>query len=459
MSEIAKELDYQKRTFSHPQYKLNKVLQQSGGQAVSISGGGGQVSIFEIPAQVVNFAKTQLYYTMTPTEDQVAGPANGANWIPKDCASEIASIQLYTRGGVYLVNLGYNQNYTKVVPKAETSVDEYLAYDIGGDTTIEDGLSRFIRRSNSLASSSTKTAIAPYAKRNDNTSASLHYTEHQYCEPGVLYDGANAGNTPVITRCCPLSHFKNTILACDKDLYFGEVLILRIEWSPVNRIGWLGSSVTNPTTDSEPITVDVGLTNLALYVAVEKDQEIINSLMSKVQSGFQMLCPYVHGYKTNLQNASQSLSLRFNRGHGERLMKIYHAPFNNTETTHLAYDHNNLADAKVLSYYTMLNNSRLQEFNVDTSADEDYMILKDLLEGSVIQNNNIYKYNWFHVEDFAGLDLKDSQGPFNKRAGLDLSVEQKYDIYMTTAGNALNHYSFAVTQRMLTISPAGIEFV
>lgn len=459
--QIGGELDYQKQNFSHPQYKMNKISTQNGTQTATISGGGGSQSIFEIPANLVyNLAKSKLYFTMTVPEEQIAGPANGALWIPKDCASMIAQLQLYNRAGVYLCDLNYVQNYTKVINKPETSMSEYLQYDTAGinaPVAVEAGLSRFLRKSNSVANSATRTALAPYAKRpTDDSNASINYLEPQYAEPGVIYDGAGAGNV-AITFCVPLEHFRNSVLACDKDLYFGEPLLLRIVWSPVNRISWLSSAVNDPDANSEAPDGDVAISELNLYLASETNSMIVNALKQKVSSGqFSMLIPYVHSYKTNLGGANQNISLRFNRQHGERLLKVYSTVFNNTETTCLAYDNDNTAGAKVTSYYTSLNNNRLQDFNVTVANDEDWLLHMDLVKNSVIQNVSIYKYNWFHVDDFGGIKLQDTQGAFNVRTGLPLDIEQKLDVNYTTAGNNLNHYNFAVTQRVLNIGAGGI---
>ena len=61
----------------------------------------------------------------------------------------------------------------------------------------------------------------------------------------------------------------------------------------------------------------------------------------------------------------------------------------------MAYDHDNLAgNGKVNQFYTMLDNERLQEFNLNTATFDDYLMLLPKLKGSVIQNANIYYHNW-----------------------------------------------------------------
>jgi hypothetical protein len=47
----------------------------------------------------------------------------------------------------------------------------------------------------------------------------------------------------------------------------------------------------------------------------------------------------------------------------------------------------------------------------------------------------------------------------NLESGLDLSIEQKWDIYCTTVNASYNHYDFVITQKMLTVSSAGITVI
>ena len=62
-----------------------------------------------------------------------------------------------------------------------------------------------------------------------------------------------------------------------------------MEWSAVNRIGFRSEDPQDPTANTVPAVGDYDVSNLALYLAVEKNQQIANSLMAKTQSGFSML--------------------------------------------------------------------------------------------------------------------------------------------------------------------------
>lgn len=240
-------------------------------------------------------------------------------------------------------------------------------------------------------------------QRHDASADSLSFTEPLYLSVGAQGNAAGAGNLAFRFKF-PLSEIKNTIFELDKVIYAGEVLILRIVFEGTNKIAYAGTNAANPTTGATayPIAAQtpiVGfplqLNNLTLYLAVERNDAVVSLLRSKVMSGgFNILIPYTTGYSIALTGGTQTISLRFNRGNGRRLVEVYTTSFDPTEATNLAYDNSNIASAGILNFYTMLDNRRLQEFDLDCSDGDDYMLLEKKLAGSVIQNMNIYNYNF-----------------------------------------------------------------
>jgi hypothetical protein len=456
MAEVSTQLDYRKIDYLHPTYRYSKILPQSGGQTVTITSAGNSETIFEIPTKAFNLPRSYLYFVMNP----LTTGAGNINWLFQDTVSTFFQMQLYTRSGIYLCDIQNVSNYTKIASKPETRLQEFIDYDVyGNSTNYTESNGRFLCRSNSVANSTTNTLLAPYAGRFNNTSANIHYTEPKYLEPGT----ANTAD-PIFTISLPLGHIKNTIFNVDKDIYAGEILLLRLVWNNSNRIGFLGTSATNPVTGAAAIGVNIAITGLTLYLAVEKNQDIVNSLMTQINStGLQILIPYIYGYKNNPGNGtSHSISYRFNRGHGIKLQKIFHSAFNNTESTNVAYDHDNKGTSKVNIFYTMLDNERLQEINLNTATFDDYNFLRSYLKGSVIQSADMYYHNWVWIEDFSLTENKDKLSS-NKSSGLDLSVERKWDFYALQVNNdtaaQYNYYTFAVTQKMLTISSVGITCI
>lgn len=445
VDDVSDKLNYRPIPYAHPSYRLHRILKQSGGQTETITNAGGQESIFEIPVNVVNLSRSFLCFT-------ISIPVANFNRVHSAAFAPVRHIQLYTRGGLFLCDVPYLPQYTNVVWKPETKLEDFLTYDThtaAGNT----GNGRLFRRSNSTVDN------ADVSQRPNNTPASLHYTEASYFLKSVQ-DIAVDMDVKI-----PLSSVKNTILELDKDLYFGEVLILRIVWEQRDKIYWRNANANDPTAGPPTAPDNVSISELALILSVEKNQAIINQLREQTLSGngMSVLTKYVYCFKTNLGGSSQSVSLRLNRGHGLKLQKIYHSVFSNDETLHNTFNH--FATGKILDYYTLLNNERIQEFNLSPGNETSYMYLLHLLKGSVIQNSNIFSYNWFHVdcftEELAPDDSANNKLKQNQDQGIDLTTEQKWDIFLTMATNNIfyNHYSFAIVERMVNIGPSGITLL
>ena len=171
----SEQLDTNTIQFVKPIYSLRKVYPQSSpGQTFDIGTGGGVESIFEVPAQAFNLARSYLYFTMTAAASATLN--SEFNWTFTDVVTPIRQIQLYSAGGARFVDLDNAPNYTKIVNKVETPIEEFLEYDYHGQSDVyTNSIGRFLCRNNTLTSSNTKTLAAPYGFRHDNTPSSISY--------------------------------------------------------------------------------------------------------------------------------------------------------------------------------------------------------------------------------------------------------------------------------------------
>ncbi len=572
MSIASEQLDYSKLTVSHPSYSYNRILPLSGSQQANITQAGGNETLFEIPSKVCNLAESRLEFSMSiPVTALGAVDIGASTYVFKDVVSPIRQLQLYTRSGLYLCDIPYFNNYTKCVRKYFTKLSNYLKYSLNynsvsstvvgnnayNDTNLVAGpipganttIGRFLRPNNCLTiqpsivyvnqSRGTQSpsiqarnnaadiayGITPslLSIRHDNSLASIDYTEPQYFESSTTPIAAAANVNPQTPPMyfqfeLPFSDIHNSLLALNKDLYFGgEILILRIVWDNTSHIcytstqqkglnvydmtatfavvnqysGMLpggGVNAASVPTPYVPLAGNILIDNLTIYLAVEKNPDIANSVMNAVNTdiGMSVLSDYIFPYKLNLGPSSvQSISLRFNRGHGRRLKYICAAIFNNTEANNTIYDHSNngfngtniptvvdpvnatglrykgdgyLNGTKLRSFYTLLNNNRLQEYDLNCLRNDDYKYILNLIDESVIQNDNVYQYNRLWVENFCGGKLTDHKQ--NEECGLPLDIEQKWDVYYNMNGNqTVNHYVFAVVQRLLTVNNKGITMI
>ena len=457
---IPTQLDYKKYPYVTPDYQLSKLIQQTGGQTIATTAAGGQESIFEIPAKVLNLSKSELKFTLNIPEVNTKFAYALCNVLPW-----WQQIQVYTRGGLMLCDLVNANNYTNLVVPVETKIDEFITYDQGDYGTAAartgmDGYSPGFRPAGPYASN----------RRPDSaTVATNGQNEMLYTFVGVAGNGGGGGGNGQLTNkfSIPLSLFKNTILDLDKDLYFGgEVVLMRFVWAPFTRFYFTADSATDPTSTPVAAANAVAISDLALYIALQQNQDIQQDVMDKCKSreGLSLLVPYVHQNKINLGvSTSQSISLRYNRAHGLTLKKIFHGVYHNTETGPTSFQHKNVLGATVPSYYTMLDNNRRQQFNVDCTNGEDYLLVKNKLKGSMLITYDVFGYNWVIIEDFSDMrpqsELPMKPDESNLITGVSLDTERKIDIYLTTASAAYNHYSFAVTEKILVVSANGMTFV
>lgn len=448
---IAKELDYKQVKFSHPSYQFSRILPLSGSRSLTLTGNGNQEVLFEIPTKAVNFSQSLLSWTTTvPSQSAASGRFS---WIPMDTFGELSQIELYSRSGQFLCRVEDCHNYLRVIRPKETSLQEFLSNDV------KECLAPCDRLAN--------VNYLPVASQGAVTNASRDYLEQLYLQ----VSGSDTAQT--LYRQCKLGFLLNTIFSLDKTLLFPEVLVLRVIYNST-KLGWFGTSNTNPVAGAAALVTtqgDITVTDLQLLLAIDQSQEVANSLAEKIKSGFSMMIPFVHRYKNNLSSTSQSVSIRLNRGHGAVCKKIIHSMFANVEAgSNTMFDHSNIgANAglalKVAEYYTMLDNSRIQQINIRATLNEgeDYLYHKKMIKGSVLQNQEIYSYNWFHCDSFENQIAPIDNLPVDKNnliTGIDLSIERKWDfVGQTTINASHNHYTFVCVEKALSITPTMITVV
>lgn len=448
--EINEQLNLSKPSLLYPQYRHKKATIIEGTSNMTITS-GGQTNTFEIVNGVLNLAKSILVYTIEPTF-----LLDNSTYTPADVLSHISMIELLDRKGTVINRTTDLPNLTRVCWKAETSIDKLLSYPVH-DSQLGNG--NYLRANNNVK---TAAAAGTMSLRYNATVAERDYIEPKYCVQSAAA-GANPyvpANNLKLNYAIDLEMLYNTIFAEDKDLYFNDTLLFKITWAPNNRSFWTATDSTSPSAGAAAYTVAAGaaVSNLALYVAYEKNQDIINSVISKFKSGgIELLYDHVTSFKRQLSSTAQSQSIKLNKTHGISLKRIYYSVFNSVETSNTMFDNGNVTQ-KVVSFNTSLDNLKLQDYTINCGS-LDYALMRDNLKGSSIMSQGVYNYNWFWCDRF-----DDSETPLcakNKEnsQGLDLSIERDYSFEATTADAAYNHYVFAVCQKLLKITPEGIMVI
>jgi hypothetical protein len=412
--------------------EYTKIVQQQGGESITISTSNLE-SIFELPARVMNLSKSHLTFSASH-----AGHATKANftWMS---APPIRQAQLYSRSGVMLCDINNLQNYVTAVNPFETKVNERMD---SNNETDDDKYITYFPQSISGAT----------AQKPDNGSFG-----DSTLEPVMIAAASDTNQTIVVNYNFPLSVIKNSILALDKSLYFNETILLKIIWGTRDEIGFTATAETNPNDGLAVLDADVTVSSLKLYLALERNPIVAAAVIEKtINEGNVINCPYVYVFK-NVPGAStsQNVSIRFNRSNGTHLKKLYHTLYNNTETLNTRFNH---ANSVLTSYYTSVNNQRLQQSDLVVADEDDYRYMyHEGVKDSIVQNLKAFKFHWAHLDKFEDVATEDPND--NIVSGLPLDVEQKWDINCTTgAATAYNHYTFAITNRPLVISSGGIVF-
>lgn len=437
----APELEYSQIQRNHGSYSLYKITPVSGVNTVTLTTSGGNETLFEIPAQTYNHSRNILAFDLTPTAS-----GNGKyNWIYSDCWPMIRTIEFYSRSQVYPIRVNDVNKYTHMLFRHELKLSDVANFDSFGPN--DGGICEGIRLNNCLT-----TEISAMRPNFENSKTS-------YTEPKYITVGADNTANPVIKYRLKLGLLLHTFFALDKDTYFNEIMTLRIVWAPTTQIGFSSTSATNPSTNAAAFAGTMAVSNLYLYCAKENNQLIDAATKAKVLGeSFKMMIPFVWSDKQLLSTASQNISLKYDPHNGRRLMKIYHAAYHDTESSNTCYNRSGSADAKIIEFYTLVEGERRTQYNLDTSAYDDFVIMRETLNGSCIQSSDEFYYNHLQIENFcAEEDVSERKRiSDNYIDGKPLDKEVKWEMLMTTAGNSLNHYTYAICLRELVISATGV---
>ena len=476
-------LNLEKSVSSHGAYRLSRVLPLSGSQSVTLNQSSVSEVMFELPSKVMNLAKSTLDFNVhvpeSATTDHITRLNTfGANWIDR--------VSLYSREGTFLCDLINNDKFQRAMLPYLTKVDDFLQYDSSRGSASNNQVAlnsrtdkgaNFFRSNASLGDAGV--ILLPNPRRVGPTGVAevsdIGYTEQNYYIQGGARDGSGAGDI-YLKYSFPLSIFKHTLLAMDKDLYFGgNSVILRVHFAPVDRIGWTSPASGDIATGAVNISTAVQLTNMRVYQAIETNPIIVESLLQRVRSeGLQLTIPYVYSYLYNSPAGSNSsVQQKLNRGHGSRLLSVYHTVFssNPTNAARFEYDISNnpngvTSNAKVLTFQSQLDNQNLQEFLVDTSQQEDFQLMAPALKGSVVQSSDIYRHSRVWMDSWRQGRTCDYPNHDSMQIidGLPLDEEHQWTIAQTTttqpAGAAagdqgFRQYSFIVVQRDILITADG----
>lgn len=326
-----------------------------------------------------------------------------------------------------------------------------------------------------------------------------------YLEPQHLQISSAANTAMTISRKWPLSSVKRTLLAQNIDLVFGQDMFLRLQTNWLSRLYFYCNTPANPNSGGlgnaiSPVTLTSTALNIYLYLAIEENLDIRNTLLSSLARG-SMKIPieytYCYRFSGTAASASSSVSLTVTKSYGRAIRSIVYVPFNaNGETPangNYAYDHSNVNGTKVNTIITTMDGRPLIDYPVNcvnpnstinpagvnwslptgqVSFADDYREALKFLEGSAVQSYPQYASQWFYSDAWGmpwGL-TKDKYDlhPAQISEGFSLVETGDHVWAMTAQTGALTdatnncsaagliNYVFVTFLRTLVIQPDGI---
>jgi hypothetical protein len=462
----ANQLDWKTYQSVYPKYKYYKILPDNAASVIANSAGGQEVNI-SLPNKVYNLARSYLTYQFV-LRDDAQFTAGQFYWIPVDVWPHFRQIVFQSRSPTgYIAQIDELPNYLEIVWNAETKYDEYKTFDTFGLNNVPTGANNGTGWGRMLRPSYVGSANN---KRFDNSNASVPFDEPLHLIASAAA-GTQAGVADIVLNVqIPLSMIYNSIFSYDKDLFFDEVMVLKLVTASTNKMGWRGTSRDIPTAGAAALNHNVEFQNMALYLAVEEDPFLAEGLMrTKREKGLNMMIPFVYGMKTGLaQSTSQVVYMNMTRSNGLRCKKIYHSVFNTNESANTIFDHSNINNTKVIQYYSDIDGVRRTDFDINCGRNDtdprapqsglDYLIKKESLKGSLILNSDIFYSKWFHVDDFTNIkspsELPMTPNQNNLLEGLELPEvgQRKWQIQFTTANAGYNHYTFAIFEKQMSVT-------
>ena len=458
------QINYQQKLFSHPSYRYEVQYPNTFGQTIALTTSQTPVTI-NVPPQVFNLSQSYLNYTVTLP----AGGAGIFTWIAQNALSEVSHIQFYAGSNMWICDVDNLQNYLDIVLKKELEMEEYQSISSLTGIYCNNSLVNTVpalRNSNTGTTNVANGVSSPSA---------INYTEPAY----FTVTAANTANTYYVQF--PLRLIKNTAFSIDKNLYFGQTTYLKMYFGPISKVCYGSTSDQNPSGGAKTAyTAAATISNLSLMLAVETNQDLRTMTINKVaSSGETYMIPYVQAFKNSNSGTAQNISIQLDQGNGKTLMKVYHAPYNNQEQFDTMYDHSNnsfvggvdnsAVNQKVLQYYTQLNGQRIQNITIDCTTSGpflDYMSHRRQIRKSILQNLNVYQYNWFHCDDWCdfGAEYDQSGNKGELLSGIPLTVAPLtwsfVGVSLRAAGavtaNSFQHYTWFVFLKKLSMSPGTV---
>ena len=247
-----------------------------------------------------------------------------------------------------------------------------------------------------------------------------------------MYSQQTAATASAQSYQIDLSAFKDTLLELNKNIYFGDNLVLTINWNPANKFTFktVGSTSANKIVAAADTAAAPTLSTLYLYVATETDPTIISQLVSSVNNGeFSLITPFVYCQKYALGGNATSMSMqqRLNSSYGSTLLRAYFGAFHGTESNATVYTHN---DTYIVDYNTYMDGLRLQDYTLRIADGTAWLTNERNFRNSSLLCLQQFKDQFVHIDNWCGASpCENDDSALN---GLSLDTDRTWSIQVGT---------------------------
>ncbi len=476
MSNLAPQNQYKSVDMKVPRYRMVRIpCSTFSSGSVVFTPTSSSLMEFKIPAStVINLSRSSLMY-------QYSWPALASNYgVIHAQGLDVRSFYVGNISGLGICDVQYADCAVNAIRPIKTKFTEFVN---------NDQLTHFYP-CNQLATSNILAASRDGLLLGVDNASTNNYLEPQHLEI------CNTANTAInISRMLPLSSFKDTVGAMDKDLVFGSDMAVRFYTQYLQRMGFYTTTPATPNLAASYTaqTSNVTVSNIYLNLAVEENVDIRNSLISALASGsIKMSIPYLYTYRSSIAGAATqaNVNLTLTKSFGRSVRSILTVPYNGQENTQYAYDHSNVNGTKLATIQSALDGRPLTDAYLNcvnpystiyptgcpwtsyatlpSSFADDYRESLKFIEKSVLNQYPTYQTHWFYKDSWADLDYNCQTPDENVDSGFDLlhSGDHLFTITATSPalGTSTNNcftsglimYNFVTFNRTLEITPDGI---
>lgn len=411
--EDAQAINFDQVSLKAPYYKLRQIPQVSGGNTVTLSANSTAQSIFNVPNETFNFARSYLSFDATFNIAAVgtvgADYANTACVLLTDCVP-IDNWKFKPSAGDPIAQVTNAQLYSKISQALTTDLNQYLSRGgVYGDTVLNTaypvteciGCQPF---SSTVTQTSLQIPSAVPSPAYIVNSTSLVNVRPATQVSGVTNDEKSpqrlvagtfaSGASPVTAASqvtvrfkIPLSAFSGTVLAIDRSICYGQIMQLWVNWSAINQWGWvsINTAAANGAAPATPAAIgSYSMSNLWLYLQNDistSGQEIMALANS---TGLQMNIPYTDcAVYTGGAAGTQSAPYNLTPGTGTLLKRVMFLATNNTNTLVSTANLDNVNASRFANVQSYL----------DGKPNQDYPL--------AVADNTLWQYMYPKIKDSA----------------------------------------------------------